>query len=233
MALFNLFLNQYRSSLYETARILLKSRNSQTQKAERLESENQVLRRENQIARAETRSAQQRLDLTTQLLEQQRYETQRLREQTITLPSDLPVPGHQYGPKMICLCLKLVQRLGFRPSKAALEIVFEFLSIDDKIPSHDAMRSWSLRIGIALLQEDQPRADDWIWMSDHSNQIGSEKVLTILGIRARDLPPLGETLSRSKLKTLAVVPGESWKRDDVRREYRELAKAQVLGGHDV
>jgi len=60
-------------------------------------------------------------------------------------------------------------------------------------------------------------------MSDHSNQIGTEKILVILGIRVCDLPPRGQTLARNKLKVLAVVPGQQWKQDDVRREYEQLA----------
>ena len=66
--------------------------------------------------------------------------------------------------------------------------------------------------------------NDWIWLADHSNQIGQEKVLQIIGIRASDLPPLGETLPREKMVVLATVPGTSWTREDVRREYDKLAK---------
>ncbi len=31
-------------------------------------------------------------------------------------------------------------------------------------------------------------ADDWVWMADHSNQIGPEKALVVLGVRAARLP---------------------------------------------
>ena len=43
-----------------------------------------------------------------------------------------------------------------------------------------------------------------------------------LAIRAKDLLPPGQTLAREKLRTLAVVPGTQWKREDVREVYREL-----------
>jgi len=151
MTLFNSFLSQYRSSLYETARTLLKSRNSQAARAERLELENRRLRKEIERITAARLVTEQQHDQAKQLLHQERIENQRLREQPIRLANDLPLPGHRYGAKMICLSLKLVQRLGFRPSEAALKIVFEFLGIDANIPSHDSMRSWSLRLGIALL----------------------------------------------------------------------------------
>ena len=78
--------------------------------------------------------------------------------------------------------------------------------------------------------------EDWIWLVDHSNQIGQEKLLQIIGIRAKDLRPIGETLPRGKMVVLATVPGTSWTRDDVRREYKKLAaqlgppKYVVTGG---
>jgi hypothetical protein len=183
---------------------------------------------QNKLLKAQLQQTQQQCDQAEQLLVQEQSENQRLREQPLKMPSDLPVKGHSYGPKMIALCLQLVQRVGFRASEAVLKIVFKFFKLTNKIPSHDAMRSWSSRVGIALLEQDhtidsQPD-DDWIWMSDHSNQIGTEKILVILGIRVCDLPPLGQTLARNKLKVLAVVPGKEWKQDDVRREYQKLAE---------
>ena len=92
------------------------------------------------------------------------------------------------------------------------------------VPSWDSMRSWACRVGIAQLREPVEKADDWIWLSDHSNQIGSEKIFQILDICASHLPPPGQTLRLQDMRVLAVVPGTSWKREDVRREYEKLAK---------
>ena len=125
---------------------------------------------------------------------------------------------------MISLCLNLAKELGFRPTETALTIVFDWLGIQTKVPSFDSIRVWSCRAGIAqlkLLERDEAR---WIWLVDHSNQIGREKVLQILGIRVKDLPPVGETLPRDKMTVLATAPGTSWTRDDVRREYQKLAE---------
>ena len=40
----------------------------------------------------------------------------------------------------------------------------------------------------------------------------------------KDLPPVGKTLPRDKMAVLATIPGTSWTRDDVRREYKKLAE---------
>jgi hypothetical protein len=45
----------------------------------------------------------------------------------------------------------------------------------------------------------------------------------IVGVALDDLPPPGQTLTFDKLKVLAMVPGQSWKKEDVEREYLKLA----------
>ena len=69
-----------------------------------------------------------------------------------------------------------------------------------------------LRVGVAALTAPIERANDWIWMADHSNQIGQEKALVVLGIRASQLPPPGTPLSpflgaHSMMRLLTVEAG--------------------------
>ena len=215
---------QYRSSLYETARGVLRSRNNQAKRAEQQARKTRELKLRNEQLTEKLEESERLLDQTRQLLRQQRQENEELRQQPITLPSDLPLPHHCYGPKMISLCLNLSKRVGFRPAAAAVEIIFDWLGIDADIPSWDSMRCWACRVGIAQLLQPVEEADDWIWMADHSNQIGTEKVLQILGVRASQLPKPGQTLRLQDLRVLAVAPGTNWKREDVRREYDKLAK---------
>ena len=215
---------QYKASWYETARNLFRSRNTQRARAEKQAEETRQLGAANELLHQELHWTAQQLDQTQQLLRQQQQETEALRQRPITLPSDLPLPHHSYGPKMISLCLNLAKEIGFRPTETALKIVFAGLGIDANVPSFDSIRVWSCRVGIAQLKLAVRDDEPWIWLADHSNQIGQEKVLQILGIRVKDLPPIGETLSRDKMVVLATVPGTSWTRDDVRREYKELAK---------
>ena len=187
-------------------------------------AENRKLRVANQQLQQEWRHTKDQLDQTQQLLWQQEQQNEELRQQPITLPSDMPLPHHSYGPKMISLCLNLCKEIGFRPSETALKIVFDWLGVDAKIPSFDSIRVWSCRVGIAQLKRVARDGEDWIWLADHSNQIGQEKILQIIGIRVKDLPPVGETLPRDKMVVLATIPGTSWTRDDVRREYKKLAE---------
>jgi hypothetical protein len=61
-------------------------------------------------------------------------------------------------------------------------------------------------------------------MADHSNQIGPEKVLVVLGVRASQLPPPGETLEHEDMRVLMVEPGTHWKRGNVAAAYDRLVQ---------
>jgi hypothetical protein len=224
MALLFSRVSQYRSSVYEIARGLLRSRNRLALKIQELVLQNRQLQTRIERLTKESQADKDRIDQIGHELERQRCINNELRQQPIELPIDLALPHHTFGPKMICLCLNLSRFIGFRPSETAMRIIFDWLGINAKVPSWDSIRCWACRVGVAQLQQVPEQADDWIWMTDHSNQIGTEKVLQILGIRASKLPPPGQTLRRQDMVILAVIPGKDWKREDVRREYKHLAE---------
>jgi len=57
-----------------------------------------------------------------------------------------------------------------------------------RTPSINSGKSWMLKLGYYNLTKKQIIANDWIYIIDHSIQLGKEKLLLILGIRAKDLP---------------------------------------------
>ena len=223
MGIFVETVGQYKSTWYETARSLFRSRNTQRERSERQSQQVEELRQEKQRLHSELCESEKRHDQTKQMLLQLQQENEQLRRKPITLPTDLPLPNHTYGPRMMALCMNLSKHIGFRPTETALKIVFKWLCIDVKIPSFSSTRIWMCRAGIAQLQKPIV-GDDWIWLSDHSNQIGQEKILQIIGIRVSDLPQPGETLPLDKMWVLATIPGISWTQEDVRREYEKLAE---------
>jgi hypothetical protein len=72
-------------------------------------------------------------------------------------------------------------------------------------PNRSTGRLWLLRIGLAALLRAKTIADDWVWLVDHSIQIGQCKCLVILGIRLRDLPE-GRPLGHHDMELIALVP---------------------------
>jgi hypothetical protein len=91
------------------------------------------------------------------------------------LPEDPPLKGHKFGLRMIRLAVNLARVVGLRPAERVLKIIWEWLGVEQSLPIWTTIRTWLLRVGVASLREPIEAADDWVWMSDHSNQIGPEK----------------------------------------------------------
>lgn len=224
MEVFRKSLSDFKSSLYETARNLLRSRNNLYEKNEQLRAANNQLQRNNQTHLRQVRQAQERENQQKQLRLRYQKENQELRQKPIRLPAELPLPNHSYGPGMIALCLNLAKKIGFRSTSTALRIVFNHLGMEGKIPHHDSIRSWMCRVGIAETKKSFDKEDTTIWFSDHSSQLGAEKVLTVLGTSVKNLPPNGRALKLTDVRVLTVVPGREWKKENVGKVYGEVAK---------
>ena len=134
-----------------------------------------------------------------------------------------PMPGFQFNLTIIATAIELGKRVGFQAAADALQIVFGMFKIEVKFPSHDAIEQWTLRLGVASLNDTFKKGERVLWMADHSSKIGKERLLLIVGVALDDLPPPGQTLTFDKLKVLAAIPGQSWKKEDVEREYLKLA----------
>jgi hypothetical protein len=63
-----------------------------------------------------------------------------------------------------------------------------------------------LRIGFYKLFRPKQIADDWIWIIDHTIQIGNEKCLIILGVRQSDLPSAELYMNHEDVEPLALLP---------------------------
>ena len=134
--------------------------------------------------------------------------------------------GHHFSAAMIALYCQLAAKIGFRAVPQVLELISKSFNLDLKIPSRDAIRNWTCRAGVALLQHE--KADDWIWMIDHSVQLGKMHVLTVLGIRHSQLPYRQDSASRTvrceDLHVLAVIPSCSKRKEQVIADLKPLAQ---------
>lgn len=163
-------------------------------------------------------------------LEQKQRECQQLHQQ---IDDALPhlrwanLPGHQFSAPMIALCCSLASIVGFRAAPAVLSLFNDALGLGLKVPSRDAIRNWTCRAGVAMLQHE--KADDWIWMIDHSVQIGKMQVLVVLGIRQSKLPyrqdSSSRTIKREDLEVLAVLPSSSKSKEQVIAELKPLSES--------
>lgn len=74
-----------------------------------------------------------------------------------------------------------------------------------QIPSYTAIRMWVLKFGLFKLSLPRKMASNWATVIDHTIQIGTVKVLIVLGFRLTDLP-LGRALTRQDVEPLVVLP---------------------------
>jgi len=215
---------QYRSRLSVVAGFLLRSRETQAKRAESRMKEihqlNEIVKQQqNTIGELREAIAEKDVRIT-----RREIENGRLRQQLLAFPDDPPLAHHNFGPKMISLCNNLARRIGLRAVPDVLQLVLDWLGADTKLPDWTTVRTWILREGVAAIKRPIEQADDWILLADHSNQIGAEKVLSIIGLRASNLPPPGQALRHEDVRVLKLSPGTSWKREDMKEAYEQLAQ---------
>lgn len=80
--------------------------------------------------------------------------------------------------------------------------------LDLREPHFATVRFWLLRLGYYKLHRPKQVADDWVWIVDHSQQIGQEKCLVILGVRRSDLrePGAAYPLRLEQMEPIALEP---------------------------
>ena len=98
---------------------------------------------------------------------------------------DTPVPNHHYSLGQIAGALSLLLdcRGSLRGTALATGLINRLLGGEQEVPSPTSVRSWLLRVGLHQLQRPLEKADDWVWIVDHTVQIGELKCLIIVGFR--------------------------------------------------
>jgi hypothetical protein len=87
-----------------------------------------------------------------------------------------------------------------------LEVVKKFLKLPLDIPSWYSGRLWLLRLGYYKLTRPKTKGNDWVWIVDHTIQLGCEKGFVILGIRLSNLPPAGKCLKHEDMEAINLLP---------------------------
>lgn len=123
-----------------------------------------------------------------------------------------------------------------RGAERTLLLISDFFSINYSTPSWYSGRIWLLRLGYYKLTRQKEKADDWIWIVDHSIQWGKEKCLVILGIRQSKLPDAETILCHEDVEPLALFPVTQSNGDVVYQQLEEtISKTgipkQIISDH--
>jgi len=169
----------FKSPLWVVFQVLWHSRENKAQKCRALKEQLDEAKRA--IARQDAESQRQKEENQALQVQIRRMEDQNRKQLQIGchLPEDSPLKGHKFGRRMVRLAVNLARIIGLRPAERVLRIVWEWLGVKQPLPDWTTIRMWLLRVGVATLREPIEPADDWIWMADHSNQIGPEKALVV------------------------------------------------------
>jgi hypothetical protein len=132
--------------------------------------------------------------------------------------------GQHYavGPVRFFLKLVLNGATSLRAAGRLFSLIREVLQVSLGEPDWSTGRWWLLRVGLAMFLEPKECADDWIFFIDHSAQVGQEKCLLILGLRAANMPGAGTCLQYQDLQPIRL---RVLKNPDRQTVYEELEAA--------
>lgn len=217
---------KFKSPVRVVAAFLLRSRETQVQNNQQLRNENEQLQARLAMQARQLQAYQQHIDTWKQRVTELERQLERAK-QTVNLPEDPSLGTHGYGAHMISLAVNVARSVGLRGAERVLQLFFKWLKVEQNIPTRTSIRNWLQRLGIAELQrppnENENENEDLVIMVDHSNQIGTEKVLVVLGVNASTLPPPGTALGHQNVRVLEVKPSSQWKTEDMERQYQALA----------
>jgi len=114
---------------------------------------------------------------------------------------------HQYSVDHIMLSLSFVLSAAssLRGASRCLETIITHLQLSLPVPSWYTIRLWLLRLGYYKLTRPKELATDWIWIVDHTIQLGEEKALVILGIRMCEIPS-SSCLKYEDMEPITLLP---------------------------
>lgn len=119
-----------------------------------------------------------------------------------------PVVRHQFGAGLISLFADLVLKAATSQRAAAgvLRLVGRYLPGVSRVPCANAGRLWLMRLGLFELWRKKEAAKDWVWIMDHTVQLGPHKCLVIVGVRLSAWRRKKAPLEHEDLSLLKLVP---------------------------
>jgi len=142
-------------------------------------------------------------------------------------PDDLdrPIARHQFPLGVVAASLALVLRAGVRLRRVAavLAMHWHWCNLDVRTASYYSARLWLLRLGLHQLRRPKIQADDWIWIVDHTMQLGERKCLILVGLRQSNWDADNRVLGQNDVELIDLVPVTESNGDVVFRQLQAAA----------
>lgn len=137
--------------------------------------------------------------------------------------------NHSYTADAIGVTLRMFldAAVSFRGCRAVVELLQPFLPQFRAAPAPSTVESWLLRLGLHELLRPKDKADDWVFIVDHTIQLGKLKCLLIVGIRLSAWEKLTKPLTHQDLTVITLEPVEKSNGEKV---YQQLEAASERVG---
>lgn len=140
---------------------------------------------------------------------------------------------------MLCVLIYVKTGCGLRTVVSILDIFGDVMGdAFGKTPCHNTVANWVRKLGLSVYEEDTPKNMKYGVVIDESIMINKEKLLLVLGFNPRHS---GGPLKHSDVRVLGMTVGESFKRDDVKKELERVSERSGAspaygisdGGHNL
>lgn len=121
-----------------------------------------------------------------------------------------PPRGGQYSCSLVSLFTDLYLETGasLRCAASSFAVIVRHFHLALPVPSFTTIRAWVLRLGCYALLRPLPPNVSWLWIIDHTIQIGEKKLFVIIGCPLPAVPFGQRCLSLADLHLIALVPME-------------------------
>lgn len=142
---------------------------------------------------------------------------------------DTKVPRQQFPLGVVAGSLALVLLAGTSLTRAGtvLAMNWGWWGERGEVGSYWSVRLWLLRLGLYQLQRPLERADDWMWIIDHTMQLGEWKCSIIVGLRQSAWDAKDRRLSHEDVEVIDLEPVTS---STGERVYQQLEAAAARTG---
>jgi len=153
------------------------------------------------------------------------------RELRAVVAEDLqtPIARQQFSLGVVAGSLASVLEVGtpLRRVPAAEAMAWQRGGVEARQASYYSVRLWLLRLGLYHLTRPRERADDWMWIADHTLQLGDRKCLILVGIRQSAWNADDRVLSHEDVNLIDLVPVTE---SNGKVVYRQLEAAAAKSG---
>jgi hypothetical protein len=152
------------------------------------------------------------------------------------------IARQQFSLGVIGGSLALVLHTGTRLRRVAdvLAMHWNWCGLDVRSASYYSVRLWLLRLGLYQLSRPKVRADDWMWIMDHTMQLGERKCLIVVGIRQSAWNAQHRVLGHEDVELIDLVPVTESNGSVVHQQLKAAAAKTGVpraivsdGGHDL